>query len=221
LSLELLYTKDGSPTILNTELDVTYHSRHGALAESMHIFIANGLWHAQKTFKSDLKVLEIGFGTGLNALLTLIELEEKKIHADYVSIEKHPLGPGIYTQLNYNTAYDKFLQKMHEAEWEKKIQISEYFSLTKHHANAMDFDAGDEFNCVYFDAFAPSTENELWQKEMFEKLFRMMKPGANLVTFCAKGSVKRTMKECGFKVERLPGAPGKREMTRATKDCDF
>jgi tRNA U34 5-methylaminomethyl-2-thiouridine-forming methyltransferase MnmC len=218
VSLELLYTKDGSPTILNTELGVTYHSRHGAIAESMHIFIANGFRPAFETFKSDLKILEIGFGTGLNALLTLMECETRKIHVDYMSIEKYPLEQNIYGQLNYNTDQEQLLRQMHEAGWEKKAQISKYFSLTKHKANAMDFETEEKFHCVYFDAFAPSSENELWQKEMFEKIFRMMRPGANLVTFCAKGSVKRTMKECGFKVERLPGAPGKREMTRALKD---
>jgi tRNA U34 5-methylaminomethyl-2-thiouridine-forming methyltransferase MnmC len=220
VTLELLYTKDGSPTILNTELDVTYHSRHGAIAESMHIFIANGLKHALETFKGDLKILEIGFGTGLNALLTLMECEVQKVRVDFVSIERYPLSFEIYSQLNYNTGQEKFLQFLHEAEWEKKTQVSEYFSLTKHKANAMDFEGENEFHCIYFDAFAPSAEHELWQKQMFEKLFRMMKPGGNLVTFCAKGSVKRTMKECGFRVERLPGAPGKREMTRAVRIDD-
>lgn len=218
---EILITADNSATVFIPALNATYHSRHGAVQESRHIFIEAGLKYTLSTTTEKLKLLEIGFGTGLNAILTLLhsQIVGRCIH--YTAFEKFPLSAEIYTKLDYSDflgeGCGKLLQKIHQNPWNTNEKITTDFELEKIHADvcATDFPAG--IHLVYFDAFAPSATPKLWEKPVFEKLFACMFPGAALVTFCAKGEVKRTLKQCGFRVESLPGPPGKREMTRAVK----
>ena len=214
--LQLLITKDGSHSLRNDWLEETYHSVHGAMTESKHVFINAGLHYFP--FEKKINLLEIGFGTGLNVLLTLLE-EEYDVH--YHSLEAYPLEKIIYSQLNYhlhlNVAREKFLQ-VHECEWGREAELGKNFILLKQRTKMESVNFTEKYyDLIYFDAFAPRVQPELWTKEIFEKIFRSMKDGGVLVTYCAKGEVKRNLKAAGFEVETLQGPPGKREMTRAIK----
>lgn len=212
-------TADGSKTIFVEALDEHYHSIHGALAESRHVFIQSGL----NSFESqDVSILEIGFGTGLNAITTLERNEVLKKNIRYTGVEAYPVDTSDFSQLKYSKLdLDKvvlpYLEKIHETPWEVFQEINPNFQLKKEDKKFQDIEALEEFDLIYFDAFAPSAQPELWTEAIFEKMFTALKPNGLLVTYCAKGQVKRNMKAVGFTVERLPGPPGKREMTRATK----
>lgn len=221
MPLELIETKDGSHSLYNTELDETYHSVHGALNESKHVFIKHGLHESAKTFK-EINILEVGFGTGLNALLTLIETQKNKLQVNYFTLEPLPLTEDILEKLNYarliNNDQNKYFDRLHECEWKKENEIIPGFSFTKFNCTLQDISLEKPVDLVYFDAFAPRVQSELWIIDVFEKLFRMMSSNAILVTYCAKGEVKRTLRKAGFIVETLQGPPGKREMIRARKN---
>ena len=210
-------TEDGSTTLYRPDLDEHYHSIHGAIQESMHVFIEAGL----KKCKSDsLKILEIGFGTGLNALLTMINANKK--HIVYHSIEKFPLEKNIVEKLNFpsiinSTVSVNWLKKIHETKWNKEYEIEPWFKLKKIEADFLEHNFEKGYDLVYFDAFAPEKQPELWNIEIFQKIFDSMSDNAILTTYCAKGSVRRAMLSCGFVVERIPGPPGKRQMMRAVK----
>lgn len=213
-SVQIFLTEDGSNSLYVAEFDETYHSRHGAIQESMHVFINNGL----KTItKNNIKVLEFGFGSGLNALLTLNQSKEK--HIEYTGIEKFPLKASVLRQLNYcKTKEDKAIyEKIHAADWNEKAIINNGFTLEKIKIDFIEFQSNEKFDLIYFDAFAPRVQPELWTKEIFEKTYNLLEKEGFLVTYCAKGVVKRTLKEVGFDVISLPGPPGKREMTKAVK----
>lgn len=215
---QIQQTEDGSITIYLPELDEHYHSVHGAIQESLFVFVGNGLQHL--SHNGTVKIFEIGFGTGLNALLTLDFALRNGIDVDYCAIEKYPLAEDEYSQLNYVGKYphlkDAFML-MHQSEWGCAVQITSNFKLTKIHGDLVHCDIGDGFNLVYQDAFAPDKQPELWSEEIFKRLFDAMAPDGTLVTYSAKGQVRRNMQSAGFTVERLPGPPGKREMLRANK----
>jgi tRNA U34 5-methylaminomethyl-2-thiouridine-forming methyltransferase MnmC len=214
-SAQIFLTEDGSNSLYLPEFDETYHSRHGAIQESMHVFIENGL---KSINKKNIKILEFGFGTGLNALMTLINSKEKYI--EYTGIEKFPLDITLLNQLNYAKSEEELVlfEKIHLADWNKKVVITDDFTLEQIKSDFIRFQSDEKFDIIYFDAFAPRVQPELWTKEIFEKTFRLLSKEGILVTYCAKGSVKRTLKEVGFKVISLPGPPGKREMTKAVKN---
>ncbi|WP_439881081.1 tRNA (5-methylaminomethyl-2-thiouridine)(34)-methyltransferase MnmD [Pontibacter sp. MBLB2868] len=225
MHLEIRQTKDGSNTLYVPELNEHYHSVHGALQESLHVFIKHGLENVLQN-KKDIKILEVGFGTGLNAILTYPFALAKKAFIQYDTLEKFPLDKKVIMQLCFDKAilnpelYEVF-QQMHNAPWNEPVDIIPYFTLQKIHETLEEFcSPAAYYDIVYFDAFAPEKQPELWSDEMFAKLYKATRPGGMLVTYCAKGSFKRSLKAAGFEVEALPGPPGKREMTRGVKPVE-
>lgn len=214
--MQLKITDDGSSSIYLPEIDETYHSTHGAIQESEHIFIQYGLGQIQK---DTIHILEIGFGTGLNAFLTLLHTN-KKIH--YTSLELYPLKAEIYRKLNYpeklKAGKEEFLQ-LHEAPWNLTHAINENFLLNKVETNLLEYSYPETemYDLVYFDAFSPEKQPELWTESVFKEIYKHLNNNAALTTYCAKGQVRRNLQNAGFKVERLPGPPGKREVLRAVK----
>jgi len=184
----------------------------------MHVFIDNGL-HAVK--KNPVNVLEIGFGTGLNAFLTLIGSIKNNKSVYYETIELFPLGQEIINTINYTDFFDnefrKYFYKIHDCMWNEKTSIVPDFQLKKIQGDALRFESSQMFDLVFFDAFSPESQPEMWTKQIFEKLYLSMYKGGILTTYCAKGIVKRTLKEIGFSVEILPGPPGKRHIIKAVK----
>ena len=219
--MELKKTADGSHTLFVPELNETYHSIHGAIQESQHVFIKNGLHYFSD--KEVVNILEIGFGTGLNALLTLLAVENSSQTVNYVSLEKFPLPNKLIQQLNYptqlklNATQTALFHQLHTCEWNTSTPISKNFNLLKIENDLADFQSDTTFDIVYFDAFAPEKQAELWTDIIFSKIYSLLNSGGILVTYCAKGMVKRTLKSVGFQLETLPGPPGKREMIRAVK----
>lgn len=217
----LQLTADGSHTIQIDELNVTYHSKHGAIQESRHVFIDAGIsyLHQIKGLK-EYQILEMGFGTGLNALLTSIFADRMGIHVSYHSIEAFPLTADEISVLNYGTQLQQksIFSQMHAATWNTVMPIHSKFELYKHHCKLNTFVTQERFNIIYYDAFAPTAQPELWTVEVFEKLYNLLKPEGILVTYCSKGVVRRAMETAGFRVTKLQGPPGKREMVRAFRD---
>ena len=219
---KLILTGDGSHTISMPELNVTYHSIHGAIQESRHVFIEAGLKSLTLAEAAKLNIFEVGFGTGLNALLTIIEAEKLQKEIHYDTVEPFPLGSSETRSLNYCKQLDRedlqpIFEQLHSCEWEKKVNITENFGFNKSRTNLLNLETSETFELIYFDAFAPNTQPELWTNEIFEKMFAMLEPGGILVTYCSKGDVRRAMQAAGFIVEKLPGPRGKREMTRALR----
>ena len=213
-------TADGSHTLYVKDLNETYHSINGAIQESKHIFINAGFNYLKKP---QLKILEVGFGTGLNAFLTLLECIKTKTKIDYTTIETFPLANKIIEQLNYTTELKSILKEtklfhlLHQVAWERYQKITSNFQLNKIKVELNNYQTIEQFDLVYFYAFAPQVQPDMWTKSIFEKVYDLMSEGGILVTYCAKGSVKRTLIEVGFNIENLPGPPGKREITRARK----
>lgn len=214
----LRLTEDGSHTLYVDKLDESYHSIHGALQESMHVFIEQGLHTLPKP---ELRILEIGFGTGLNALLTIQFAQEKNLAVHYHAVEKYPLNKAEYSQLNFEQFIDGIpkgtLNQIHTAEWETSLPLSENFTLFKEKADFRSMNPPANFDLVYFDAFSPDNQPELWSTSVFSCIQKLTRQGAVLVTYTSKGVVRRTLISCGFKVEKLPGPPGKRAMIRAIR----
>jgi tRNA U34 5-methylaminomethyl-2-thiouridine-forming methyltransferase MnmC len=212
-------TEDGSCTLFVPSLNEHYHSTYGAVQESMHVFINSGLHHIGI---ENPKILEIGFGTGLNALLTLLEAYRFQ-SITYDGLELNPLNWDTVGQLGYsgflkltNEDQKKF-QAMHDLPWDRPILLQTGFTLNKIHAAIEEFEINNNYDLVYFDAFAPEIQPELWVEPVFQKIYNVLNKNGILVTYCAKGEVRRIMQRCGFEVERLPGPPGKREMLSASK----
>lgn len=207
-------TGDGTATLFVPSLNEHYHSIHGAVRESLHVFIHAGL---QEVNKDEIQILEVGFGTGLNALLTL-SLTQKPII--YHAIEFHPLSNEIIQGLNYaeNDHDQSMWNLIHEVPWEDEYKINELFRIKKIQVDLLLFNSNEKYDLIYFDAFGPNVQPELWTKEIFKKMFDLLNPNGILVTYSAKGELKRNLKECGFEVETLPGPPGKREMTRGRRN---
>lgn len=222
-------TKDGSKTLLNTELNETYHSRNGAIQESLHVFLGAGFqdFTTQNPHILHISVLEIGFGTGLNALLTLQKcLDNPALSVYYETLETYPLNYEQVEKLEYlqqiqDPRLEEPFEKMHQTEWNKPFAICPNFVLHKKNMSLRDFKSEQMFHIVYFDAFAPNVQPEMWEIENLKKIKKNMQSKSFFVTYCAKGQLKRDLKELGFLVERLPGPPGKREMTRALLDYEF
>ena len=226
MNRELIITGDGSHSIRVPELNVTYHSIHGARQESLHVFINAGFFgpgFGPGGCPKPYKIFEVGFGTGLNALLTLIEAEKNKIKVYYEAVELFPLSVEEIKSLNYCQQLkcpdlQSIFEILHNCSWEKEIAITENFILKKVKTDLSNHLTIQQFNLIYFDAFAPNAQPELWTKELFDKMYSMLEPGGILVTYCSKGDVRRAMIAAGFTVEKLPGPPKKREMMRARKD---
>lgn len=217
MRLEIIRTEDGSDSIFVPELNEHYHSVHGAVQESMIVFINNGF---RQLPPGNINILEIGFGTGLNALLTAIEADDNKI-VKYTAIEKYPLGSDITGKLNYSSITgerdNELFRMIHDSPWEKLVKITGSFSLKKIKADFTDFNPEGFYNLVYYDAFAPNKQPGMWNENLFRKIAAVTGTGSVLVTYSSRGTVKRALRSCGFKVHLLPGPPGKREITRAVK----
>ncbi|MBN4065784.1 tRNA (5-methylaminomethyl-2-thiouridine)(34)-methyltransferase MnmD [Candidatus Amoebophilus asiaticus] len=221
MRLELIVTEDGSHTLYNKDLGDYYHSTYGAIQESLHVYIKSGL----KMIEEDLdtiNILEIGMGTGLNVFLTYLDAYKtnKKIH--YTTLETSPLEISLAEQLNYvnllnANEHDQVFRKIHELPWNEESSLGNNFTLNKMKESLVNVNLPGKFNLVFYDAFAPDIQPELWGSDVFRKVYDCMLESSILVTYCAKGSVKRSMKNIGFKIEIIQGALGKREMIRAWK----
>lgn len=224
----LITTADGSHSIYVNDLDENYHSIHGAIQESKHVFIQTGLKHKNSKSNATINILEIGFGTGLNAILTLLEAKKMNLSINYTSLEAFPLEKELVNVLNYISLISEtenieeqelrgIFNQLHDCTWEKENEIKNYFTLVKIKNKLQDVTFNSKFDLIYFDAFGPRVQPEMWTEALFMKIFAAMNEQGCLVTYCAKGEVKRTLKKVGFVVETLPGPPRKREMVRGTK----
>ena len=214
---ELVITNDGSHSLFVPKINECYHSRHGSIVEAEHVFIKNGLL-AEKN--KHLNILEIGFGTGLNALLTAKKAKQKNLYISYHAIELYPVAKKEYTQLNFSELIGikkENLIQLHEAKWEEACKINNNFTLTKNNISAEKYETNTRFDIIYYDAFSPEKQPELWNESIFKKMHHFLKEDGFLVTYCAKGIVRRTLKAVGFEVISLDGPPGKRQMTRANR----
>lgn len=217
---KVITTADGSKTLFIPEMDEQYHSLNGALTESNHVFINAGYKHHKSIMPV---VFEVGFGTGLNALLTaeMAELEKRK--TTFVSIEKFPLEQKIIEQLNYGKLISKkaelLYSKINTAKWNEEIQISDFFKLLKIEGDLIDykFNQALKFDIIYFDAFGPDKQPNMWNSNIFKKIYDASSTNAVFVTYSAKGEIRRQLRDCGYLMERIPGPPGKRQMLRGTK----
>ncbi|HRI78041.1 MAG TPA: tRNA (5-methylaminomethyl-2-thiouridine)(34)-methyltransferase MnmD [Cyclobacteriaceae bacterium] len=215
--INLITTSDGSHSLVNTALNETYHSVHGAITESKHVYIHNGLdfWLEQNGDR-ELRILEIGFGTGLNVLLTLLHAQSLKNRIYYESWEAFPLEDSIVHQLNYGVrlgASDS-VSKIYGAIWDSTVQLTPSFALKKIHGDVLTSPISGSFDLVYYDAFAPSKQPAMWTIDILKKITDAMAFGGILVTYCAKGQLKRDLRTLGLTFETLPGPPGKKEMVR-------
>lgn len=215
---ELQETADGSHTLFIPEMDEHYHSVNGAVQESRHVFIEAGL-HRQE--KKDITVFEVGFGTGLNAYLTLLDAENEDRSVDYFSVELYPLDPALVRALNYGDMIcpekKVLFTALHSAAWNEPVKITDHFTLHKIQGDNNSCTLPEDMDLIYFDAFAPDKQPEMWSQEIFDRLYAHTSEGGILTTYCAKGVVRRMMQKAGYSVERIPGPPGKREMLRAIK----
>jgi len=220
LKREIIITDDGSTTIRIPDWDENYHSTHGAIQEAKHVFIKNGLDLFQN--QDSISILEIGFGTGLNAFITFLETINKE-KVNYVGVEAYPISQEEIAQMNYVSEleaekYQEIFDKMHSCDWESQETITENFLLTKRKQFFQDIEDKNQFDLIYFDAFGFPLQPELWSEVIFKKMYEALLPKGTLVTYACRSSIKNAMLSVGFSIEKLPGAPGKREMLRATKN---
>lgn len=224
---EIIKTADGSTTIHLPDWNEQYHSKHGAIQEAYHVFIKHGLYYVHhlvrgEEFQGELSILEIGFGTGLNAFITYLEAKKANLKINYVGVEGYPVSSEEIQHLNYTSELkaekkDDIFKKLHDISWEDKHHINNNFNLTKQQKLFDEIEDTNQYHLIYFDAFGARVQPELWTEQIFQKMFNALKYKGVLVTYAAKGSVRRAMQSVGFSVEKLPGPPGKREMLRATK----
>jgi tRNA U34 5-methylaminomethyl-2-thiouridine-forming methyltransferase MnmC len=217
---EILITADGSTTIRIPDWDENYHSSHGAIQEAKHVFIANGLDLFNN--QAEISILEIGFGTGLNAFITFLETQKKE-KVNYVGVEAYPISQEEVMQMNYPSelkanSFTTIFEKLHNCDWEQEVPITSHFKFTKRQKLFQDIEDKNQFNLIYFDAFGFPLQPELWSELIFKKMFDALLPNGVLVTYACRTSIKNAMIAAGFTIEKLPGAPGKREMLRATKN---
>lgn len=214
---KIITTEDGSVTIHLEEWNESYHSKHGAIQEAYHVFIKNGL----DLFTNEVSILEIGFGTGLNAFITYLEMQKRNLKVNYVGVEAYPISEDEVAQLNYanqlNVDQDSVFKKMHQTNWNELNLITKGFDLTKRQQFFQDITDENAFDLIYFDAFGFRVQPELWDEAIFERMYKALKPNGILVTYACRTSIKNAMLTAGFSIEKLPGAPGKREMLRAKK----
>ncbi len=215
---EIIMTKDGSHSILSDKFGVSYHSIHGAIQETYHVFIKAGLEFKTKINKN-VSILEIGWGTGLNSYITLIEAKKNNYKIDFTTTEAYPISLEQAAALNYDTQLEseEKIITLHELNWNEKHQLNQNFLFEKRQMKFQDISDTNQYDVIYFDAFAPTAQAEFWEEIFLKKMYDALKTDGILVTYCAKGSFKRALKAVGFDVEKLQGPPGKREMTRAKK----
>lgn len=219
---EIINTGDGSNTIHLPEWNEQYHSKHGAIQEAQHVFIEMGLKKLLEREPGKISILEIGFGTGLNALVTWNYLKNISIKFYYTGVEAYPVTPEEAEKLNFAEELKTegaagVYRQLHIAPWETSMEITTFFTLLKQKKLFREVIDEEEHDLIYFDAFGARVQPDLWTVDIFQKMINALKPGGILVTYAAKGSVRRAMQEVGFLVEKLPGPPGKREMLRAVK----
>ncbi|OEK06404.1 tRNA (5-methylaminomethyl-2-thiouridine)(34)-methyltransferase MnmD [Roseivirga misakiensis] len=218
--IKIIETSDGSQSLYHESLNETYHSTHGAVTESQHVFIKHGLEFLVNSGKEHIRILEVGFGTGLNALLTLgFTNIAGGISIDYTTLEPYPLTQAIIDQLKYHeqladqVSQNDFLN-LHNANWGERQQLTSQFAFTKHQTTLQSFRPSDSYDLIYYDAFAPSKQSEMWELSLLKQLKQNFNDGAVLVTYCARGQFKRDLATIEMSVETLPGPPGKKEMVR-------
>lgn len=220
---EIQLTADGSHTLFQKDKNSSYHSLHGAISESTHVFIQAGLIPLLKQERSEpIRILEIGFGTGLNALLTLVEADRAKIPVCYTAIEPYPLTAEEFNLLNYGqllNRLDDFIA-LHTMQENKRYRVSPYFDIHMFHQELLRIENIPEADCIFFDAFSPNDQPDMWTEEVFTKLFQCLSPAGTLVTYCSKTIIRNSLKSVGFTVTKVPGPFGKREMVRATKSAN-
>ncbi len=215
--LKIIKSNDGSHTLWRPDLDEHYHSTHGAIQEALHVFIESGLKEVIQS-KKDISILEVGFGTGLNAFLTLQHNIDKDLNIAYTGLEAYPLSEKLTQQLNYTSEdWKESFDLLHACEWNQWNKINEGFNLYKLHGKLEEVNFESQFDLVYYDAFGPRAQDSMWIPELFQKVYNVIRDGGVFVTYCAKGQVRRDLESVGFKMERLPGPPGKREMLRGVK----
>lgn len=218
---QLILTSDGSVTIYLPQWNESYHSKHGAIQEAYHVFIKNGLDFFSD--KKEVSILEIGFGTGLNTFITLLESEKRKQKINYTAVEYYPIQEGTYTKLNYpnlleaEDKQDVFLD-LHKTEWGKEHHFSDFFTLKKIQMKFEDIVFENHFDLIYFDAFGFRVQPELWSADIFHTMYVALKNKGILTTYAARGVITRNMKAAGFFVKKTAGPIGKREMTIAYKN---
>ncbi len=216
---QLITTADGSHSFYIADLDETYHSKHGAIQEAYHVFIKNGFDHVKV---KSINILEIGLGTGLNCFITFLEGKKRNLNIHYTGIEAFPIPESEVKSLNYieqlnALAFKDVFKTIHHSKWNVQEKLSDHFLLTKKKQIFQDIKTVNSYHLIYFDAFGPRVQPELWTENIFQKMYDALLPGGILVTYSAKGSVRRVMESLGFRVERLAGPPGKREMLRGKK----
>lgn len=215
-----IITDDGSHTI-GIAKAITFHSTHGAIQESNHVFIEAALKHYTALYpeKKNIKIFEIGFGTGLNALLTAMQAQMLMVNIKYASIDLYPLPDKIFLTLNYAKLLQEkdLYKKVMLADWNDSTVISRFFKLEKIQADFTKYSFAEKFDIIFFDAFAPDDQPELWTADVFLKIFKSMNEGGILTTYCSKSIVQRRLKEAGFSIKKIPGPPGKREILQAVK----
>ncbi len=216
--LKIISTSDGSDTLYVPEMNEHYHSTFGAVRESSHVFIESGY---KSTSCNPVRILEVGFGTGLNTFLTLLESMNDKRMVFYVGVEKYPLSSSIYKKLNYSTLFPvnkgSYFDIIHESNWGITCKITDNFSLLKLKRDFTNMDTRQAFDIIYYDAFAPEKQPEMWSYDVLSLVYSITKPGGIFVTYSAKGQMRRDLKQLGFKVENPEGPPGKKHITRAAK----
>jgi tRNA U34 5-methylaminomethyl-2-thiouridine-forming methyltransferase MnmC len=220
-SIKIITTSDGSHSLFNEELNETYHSVHGAIQESLHVFIQSGLTYFIEKFRpKNISILEIGFGTGLNALLTIQAAKQSSLEFQYNTLEAFPLEEEVWSNLNYADELNmkEHFDSLHRVSWEEQHKILSNFQFQKQYTKLQDVVLnGSSFDIIFFDAFAPSKQPELWEINMLKKVTDTLRTNGVFVTYCAKGQLKRDLKSLGLTVETIPGPPGKKEMVRAIK----
>jgi tRNA U34 5-methylaminomethyl-2-thiouridine-forming methyltransferase MnmC len=219
--LKTVLTSDNSNTLYVPDLDEHYHSTHGAIQESRHVFIKEGLSFLISRGYKEIDIFEVGFGTGLNALLSWLEADSQKVNVNYYSIEKFPVPVNMALSLNFSALLgsdnNDYMEKLHNASWDMLVELSPNFRLKKIKNELQCIDVNQHFDLVYYDAFGPRAQPEMWSPQLLQKSVDLLKEGGIWVSYCAKGQVKRDLKSAGLQIESIPGPPGKREMTRGCK----
>ena len=222
-NIKIITTEDGSHSLYNKILNETYHSFHGAIQESKHVFIKSGLDYLLEKGKTEINVFEVGFGTGLNALLTAEWAEKNEIYISYDSIEAFPVSKEYTSQLNYTSVIkgeniQSWFDSLHDIPWDEQHKINNFFSFKKINGLMKEYPLPrDKYDVIFFDAFAPNKQPEMWELDILSKIYQSMMPGGAFVTYCAQGQLKRNLKSLNMEVETLTGPPGKKEMVRAIK----